>query len=239
MRIDQLKFWGSVSQKMPARDKRTSYPVTKFRVEEDAKQKSTMIYVNTRKEPLTELAIETSSRNFSRAAAVEVPVMRDGKQLWSEIGRSQISMIDFGGYHSESLTIGFPEQRQSEYRIVIRNADSPPLEIKAVRTSGYVYQAVFLAVVDTKYRLGYGSPEAEKPVYDAIAVLMPLREGHDPVEAKLGPEIAAADLPSPPWKWQDLLNDVRFLGPAIVVLIAVLALALVLAARRVNELPKE
>jgi hypothetical protein len=220
-------------------EKQADYEVAEFRAEEDKSQKATVVHVRARKEPLTELTIRTGSHNFSRSAAVEVLLADRHREEWHEIGRAQVSRIALGGIHRESLDVGFAEHCESRYRIVIRNGDSPPLEITGVTARGHCYRAVFLAAAGETYCMGYGSAEAEEPSYDAAVVLASLRQRQQAVEARLGPEAASAAVPAPALKIGDLINDVRFLGPAIVILVAVLAWALVRAARRVNELPKE
>jgi hypothetical protein len=240
LRIDRLECWREVKRQELQREKKADYAVVEFRTQEDKQLKSTIVEVRTRREPLTELALETPSRNFSRLAAVEVPVSRGGRTEWSEVGRAQVSRVDFGGFRKEELRISFPEQRQREYRIVIHNEDSPPLEITGIKARGNVYRAVLLAAASETYRASYGSEEAEQPQYDAAAVLRPLREGYQTVEATLGPEAAnPAAGKAPALTLRSLLNDARFLACVVVVLVAALGWALVGAVRRINQLPKE
>ncbi len=190
-RMDRIELWHETDEKFYEYDKKADYPVEQYRVEEDAAEKSTIVYVRTRREPLTGLTLETSDRNFSRSAVVEAPVERGVRKQWVEIGRDRLSLLDFGKYHSRALGISFPERRESEYRIVIRNEDNPPLAITGVKARGNVYRAVFLAAAKETYRLGYGSDDAQTPNYDAAAVLAPLRlEGQRPTELRLGPQIA-------------------------------------------------
>ena len=209
------------------------------RVEQDAEKKSTMVYLHTHQEPLDEFALKTPDRNFSRMASVEIPIQRGTRTDWREIGRGTLRSVDFGNYHKHSLAVAFPEQRRGEYRLVIRNEDNPPLGIEGVAARGNVYQIVFLADAKETYRLGYGSQDAGQPRYDAAAVLTPLRrEGHRPVEGRLGNQTANPAPPPPSYALRDLLGNPILLGAVVVVLVSLLAWALVRATMRINQLPK-
>ena len=82
---------------------------------------------------------------------------------------------------------------------------------------GNVYRAVFLAAAKETYRLGYGSDDAREPNYDAAAVLAPLRlEGQQPVEARLGQQVANPAAGASPATMRNLLKNPLLLGGAIV-----------------------
>jgi hypothetical protein len=239
-RMDRIDLWRLRSEQLSERPREVNYPVEMSRVEEDAAGKSTIVYLRSRREPLTEFTLETSSRNFSRAARVQVPVRRGVRMQWADISQGRVSLVDFGGYRSESLGLSFPEQRQDEYRIVICNEDSPPLEIKGVKARGNEYRLVLLAAGNETYRLCYGADEVGRPEYDAAAVLGPLQlRGNRPTEAPLGKEIANPAVGPPSFALRGILNNALFLGAVVVLLVAALGWALFRATRRINALPKE
>jgi hypothetical protein len=239
-RIDRIELWHETREKLSESQRKADYPVAQWRVEQDAAEKTTIIHVAVRREPLTEFILETSSRNFSRAIEVQKPVTRGVRVEWLDIARGRASLVDFGGYRRENLGISFPEQRETDYRIVVHNEDNPPLAITGVTARGDVYRAVFLAAENENYRLGYGSDEADPPKYDAAAVLGPLREGRAASEVRLGAEVPNPAAGEPPaLTLRTLVNNPVFLGTVVVVLAAALAWALFRAARRINELPRE
>ena len=88
---------------------------------------------------------------------------------------------------------------------------------------------MFLATANENYCTSYGSAEAEQPSYDAATVLLPLRQGHEAVAAKLGVEVANPEATTlvRPVTLRNLLNDIRFLGPAIAILVLAIGWALV------------
>ena len=149
-RMDRIELWREHKEKLSENERKVAYKIGPWHAEEDPPHKTTIINVAARREPLTELTLETSSRNFSRAAVVQTPVTHDTRTEWVEIGRGTVSLVDFGGYHKETLSISFPERRESQYRIVIHNEDSPPLKITGVAALGNVYRAVFLAAADSR-----------------------------------------------------------------------------------------
>ena len=191
-RIDRIELWREYKEKLSETERKIAYRVADFRTEEDPAAKTTMVYIGTRKEPLTELTLETASRNFSRPAVVQAKATNGIRSEWVDIGDGDVSLLDFGGYHKETLSLFFPERREAEYRIVIRNEDNPPLKLTGATARGCVYRVVFLAAKDESYRLGYGAEEVEQPKYDALAVLGPLREGQATSEGRLGKEAANA-----------------------------------------------
>ena len=239
-RIDRIELWHESSERVFQYDRKVDYDVADFRVEQDAAHKQTVIRIATRREPLTEFTLETSSRNFSRAAEVQTPVTHGVRTEWVVIGRGTVSLVDFGGYRKQTLGLSFPERRETDYRVVIHNEDNPPLAITGIQPRGNVYRAVFLADKSNTYRLGYGSEEVGRPEYDAAVVLAPLRQGRTPSEGRLGPEIGNPAVgQSTAFALRDLLNNGPFLGALVVLLVVVLGWALFRAARRINEIPKE
>jgi hypothetical protein len=240
-RIDRIEFWGERTENITEDEKRIAYPVEMTRVEEDAKEKSTVIDIRTHREPLVELTLETSSRNFSRDVKVQTPVKHNNRTRWNEIASGHVSGLEFGGYRERKLQIALPEGRYEEYRIVIRNEDNPPLKITGIKTLGSVYRAMFLAEGGEKRKLFYGNSEIAAPKYDAVSVLEPLRlHGSRVTEGRLGKEtIVGVGVQSSSSALRDLLGNRVLIVVTISFLVALLALALFRAARRINEIPKE
>ncbi len=236
-RIDRIELWHRVSKKHFKEDKKADYPIVEFHLEEDAKEKCTIINVRSRREPLTGLMLETTDRNFSRPAVVQIPVERGINTEWVEVGRATLSVVSFRGYHREQLKVAFPEQRQETYRIIIQNEDNRPLKITGVAAEGNVYHIVFLALKDTAYRLYYGSEAAERPSYDMATVLASLREGYQAIQESLGAQVANPDFGEKPGLlFRKLLGSKILLGIVICLMVAVLAWGLFRASRRIDEI---
>ena len=240
-RMDRIELWHEKDEKLSENEQKVDYPVAECRVEEDAAEKTTIVYVAHAARAADRVdAGNVQPQLQPRRPRCKIPVKRGVRTEWVDIGRGTVSLVDFGGYRKETLGISFPEQRETEYRIVIHNEDNPPLAITGVKARGNVYRAVFLAAENETYRLGYGSDEAEQPKYDAATVLAPLRQGQAAGEGRLGEEIAnPAAGESPGFDLRGIVNNPLFLGAVIVVLVALLGWALFRAARRINEIPKE
>ena len=241
-RIDRIECWYEAEVFDVVVERKADYPLTGFRVERDAGAKATYVYVDSRREPLTELTIATADRNFSRTARVEVKGTRTpqaSKLEWLEtIGTGNLARLDFRNLAREDLGIGFPEAREPQYRLVIENRDSRPLEITGVKARGAVYEVVFLAQPGGRYHLAYGNATAAAPSYDTAALTASLGDGYLPLAATLGEQtasVAAPDEGEP--ALARLVNDPRFLGAVIMLLVVVFGVGLYQATRRLDSLP--
>jgi hypothetical protein len=237
-RIERIDFWREDQQERSTGDKKTDYPISKFRVEQDPEKQQTIVLIDTTREPLTSLELQTPEANFSRRAAVEVEEKRGVQTSRQKIGEDTLSRIDFKSLQREELGITFSESRQKTYRLVIDNRDSPPLRVEGIQASGNVYEILFLASPNTRYQLVYGSTTAESPQYDTAAIRRVLGEGFQPAQAELGP-VGPGGGPPGAFQWSNLLNNKRLLFGGIVLLVIVLAWGLYQAVKRFDELPSK
>jgi hypothetical protein len=234
-RIDRIEPWRNVESPSADEEETFPYPVAGFQVETDAKEKVTRVDVESGRQPLTGLRLRTSSRNFSRPARVLVPAGRDE---WVEIGRGTLALFAFRDFHRDQTTIDFGERRADRYRLVIENADNPPLDVTGVEGEGKGRRLVFLAATGRTYRVAYGSDALSAPRYDAATVLAAIGRDRRPSPATLGQQIpnpqyrASADRPS-------RFDGSTFLLLAIVLMVAVLAWALLRAGQRLKKLPAD
>jgi hypothetical protein len=243
-RIDRLQAWYEVEVPNDAIDQKTDYPVSNVRVVQDTDAKATYVYFDSRREPLTELTIKTPDSNFSRPARVEVQgrAAPPGEKLeWQNvIGSTTLTRIDFRGLSREDVTIAVPESRRDHYRIVIENRDSARLDVTNVTARGAVYDVIFLAKPGEQYRLAYGNESVKAPSYDTATLAASLSAGFEPLAATLSEQSTLADVPlAAEPALARLLNDPKFLGGAITLLVAVLAVGLYRATRRLDSLPRD
>lgn len=243
-RIDRIECWYDVEVPASAVERLQDYPLAEVRTEVDAENKATRVIAQSRGEPLTELTIATADRNFSRAAYVEVPTEErtpSAQIAWGrQIGSATLERFALRGLQRENLRISFPESRSTQHRLIIANADSPPLDVSTVTARGPVYEVAFLARAGQSYRLAYGGGGLEVPHYDVAALDAALAAGYDPISATLGPQVAAPAAPRPAEPaLTRLLNDPRLLGGLIAVLVAALGVGLYRATRRLDALPPD
>ena len=245
-RIDRIEFAAEVTTKQYAGTRTRDYPVEKFETVQKPAEKQTWLEITTQREPLTEFRLQTSEKNFSRAASVQMEIERGGSTDWQPIGNDNISRIDFKSLHKEELTLKLPETRAKRYRIVIENRDSPALDFSGVTAIGNVYELVFLAESSrsdsekSEYQLAYGG-DVSAANYDTAAIQRVLGSTFAPEVVMLGEQttIDPADIPEQPFSWADLLNNKPLLFTVIGLLVLAVGWGLFQAAKRVEQLPPE
>lgn len=132
--------------------------------------KTTEIVLDTRLAPITRLDLETPTRNFNRIATLQIPALAKGRKVWRTVADAIITRIDVAGFTTNRLSVVFPEQRAEQLRLVIQNADAPPLDVAAVRAYGPVYRLLWLAEPGGAYRLAYGHDTVAAPAYDLLSI---------------------------------------------------------------------
>ncbi len=238
-RIDRIELWTDKVQQDVAVDSQVAYPVSVDPAEPTTKDKQTFVHLKTKNEPLTRFRIATDTTNFSRPVTVEIPEPGTTPQSWRAIGSDTISRIDFRTLKRASLDVTFPETRSAEYRIVIGNRDSPPLDITGVTAEGHEYEVLFLADPQEKYRLAYGDTRLSSPNYDTAALAESLKAGFAALVGTLG---TATQVEIPPeaivpesfFKW--FVNSSLAMTTVICVLVVVLAMALYRATRHLDDI---
>lgn len=238
-RIERIDFWREEHHERVTGDKKTQYPVAAHRVEEDREKHRTIIHVDMRRQPLTSLELETPDRNFSRHAVVEVENVQGVKRNWHKIGEGTLSRVDFKDLKREERAIKFPESRQPQYRIVVDNRDSPPLEVAAVKAEGIVYELIYLAGAGRHDRMLYGSADVERATYDTAAIQELLGKGFQPSPAELGPQLPSQGAGGAAFHWSKVLNNPLILGGIIALLVIVLGWGLYRAVKRMDKLPND
>ena len=132
--------------------------------------KTTEIVLDTRLAPITRLDLETPTRNFNRIATLQIPALSKGQKVWRTVTDAIVTRIDVAGFTTNRLSVVFPEQRAEQLRLVIQNADAPPIEVDAVRAYGPVYRLLWLAEPGGAYRLAYGHDTVAAPAYDLLSI---------------------------------------------------------------------
>lgn len=235
-RVDQIRFWHDILRHEVTKEKQTEYPIQGFNVESLAEENQTAVFVNSFRQPLTRLTLSTSQRNFSREVSLDVLAsgFPGGDHEWRTIQRARISHLDFQDFQSQNLSLTFDESRQEQYRILIHNEDSAPLEISDVAAEGPVYRAIFLAAPGNSYRLIYGSTAATSPNYDTAALSEILSQGYEPQSVGLGPQVENPAAGAPAVALSEMLLDTRVLLGVVVVLVIVLGFLLYRASQRLE-----
>jgi len=237
-RIDKVEFWQDRTKKVAESAVQQTYPARRVRIETLSDRQRTAIRFDMQEEPLTTLTMETSERNFSRRAIVEVEEVDGVQRKWRTLAEATLTRIDFKDLQREQLSISFPEIRKRTYRILIENRDSPPLNITGIRAQGNVYEAIFLARPERSYHLVYGDSD-RKPARHNTQVLEELLEkNYTPRSAELGEQQPhATSEETDDFEWLAILNNRMLLLALIGVLVLVLGASLYRASRRLDDTP--
>lgn len=239
-RIDGIEYAYSATV-----DRRTvplleDHPAPGFSVIPEPDRKTTRVRIDTLRAPVSEIRIETASRNFSRRVRVEpanTPARSadQGRLGGGSLGAGTITRIDLAGIRTEQTTLALREIRLPTIDLVIDDGDSPPIAVTGISTRGPARELLFLAEPGSDYRLAYGGDLAG-PRYDTAAIRAAVAAGAAATPATLGPESAVA-MPPPAAAPFRLLADGRFQIAIIAVLAAILAATLYRAARRLDAGP--
>lgn len=238
LKIDRIAFWRNQTDVLPETDKQFDYPVKEFKVTQDTKKQTTVIDVNSSREPLTGFKLHTPMSNFNRSATVKIPVKHGIETDMQVIGSAVLESLHFRDINRVQTTITFPEQRQNTYRIVISNHDNPPLEITGVTGLGNGYNLLFLPLKGKTYSLRYGSEKVKLPSYETGPIRELLHRGYKSTSTILGAEPAEKPVQES-FDFAGLLNSKVFLGFVVTLMVVALGWSLIRAGKRIDQFPKE
>ncbi|HKW29717.1 MAG TPA: DUF3999 family protein [Verrucomicrobiae bacterium] len=165
------------------------------------------------------LQIETAEPLFTRPVSIAVPQISEDAIREQRIGQGVIYRVAIEGQlASESLSVPLDKLiRSRELILFIKNGDSPPLTIKAVRAERRPVYLVFLARQPGTFHLLTGNAHCTAPGYDLAALGMNLKSvpvaaiqipppsdnpGFRPPEVLPGLEVTGAALDTAEWKFR-------------------------------------
>lgn len=234
-RVDRVEFYRDDVRSQATETRLNRYEPAGFKQTENEKEHRTLVAIETGRQPVTEIRVGTGDKNFSRSVAIEAE-FEDARGLRAHRSLGSLTRFSVGSLQREELTLKIPEARATRYRLLIENGDNPPLAISGVELSGPRYELICLAAPSEKYRLDYGSPDAEPGRFDTAALEAVLREGPPKVVGALAE--ARENLSAPLARWQPW-NDPNVLISAIVLLTLLLGWGLWRAGRRMDAAGQE
>lgn len=236
LHVERIDLWHLNSETLAADYQAFDYPVSSFKISQDAEHKTSVVDIETLRQPLTGFNLQIMTPNFSRGAEVQIPMQQGITTQMQTIGSATLEALHYQDINRDQTGISFPEQRQAHYRILIRNQDNPILHINTITGSGLGYQLLFLPQAGVSYRLQYGTDHVEAPRYDVAPIQELLRRGYQSTLAGLGPETALAP-EEEKFDFAKLLNSHLFLGLAIGLMVLVLAWSLFKVGKRLGDMP--
>lgn len=237
LHVERIELWHNVTESVADAEQRFDYPLTGLRVTEDAERQTTLIDLDSGRQPLTGLTLNVATPSFSRRAQVQIPVQTGIESRWQTLSDGMLEALRFQDLQRNVSLLSFAEQRQAHYRIVVHNQDNPPLTVTGATGHGPGYRLLFLPQPGLGYALHYGADRAEPPRYDTAPLRELLSRGYSLATATLGPVSELTPTESSP-DWQRLLNSKGFLIAAIALMVAALGWSLYRIGKRLGDLPK-
>ena len=170
---------------------------------------------------LGSLRIESSEPVFTRAVAVAVPEVGDDGIRERKIADAVIYRVNVNGKNESRLEIPLESQIQTrELLVLIRNEDSPPILIDAVRADRRLVRLTFFANQPGPYSLLSGNTQSVAPRYDLSALSGKLKNAsatdvvpsalvsnpnYRPPEALAALTLTGAQIDLAKWKFRKLL----------------------------------
>ena len=223
-RMDTIAFWHETTRRKADQVVMQEWPPASHSVSHNRKDRSTEITLQTEGAPISRLVLETTDRDFQRAARIQVSAIVNGRKTWRTIAAANPAILDLRGYATNCLTMDFSEQRAAQMRLVIDNGANPPLANPAVRAHGPAYRLIWLAQPGERYRIAYGAEHLSTPAYDLSALRTVLDQGIQPNLWQLTP---APDTARPGAELKDVFRRPVVFGGLLA--IATLALLVLLA----------
>ena len=188
-RIVKITFWHNETGTGIDKPVLREWPHAGLKTVTDRASKTTEITLDTHNAPVTRLDLDTPARNFQRHAAVQAPALVNGRKTWRTVANGRLQNIDLPGLATNALSVSFPEQRAPQLRLVIQNADNPPIPITDVRPWGPIYRLIWTAEPAAAYHLAIGNEKLAPPDYDLFAIRAALEQGHEPELWTLGESV--------------------------------------------------
>ena len=159
---------------------------------------------------LGSLRIDTNEPVFTRRVTLAVPEVADDGIRERNIADAVIYRVNVNGKNEALLEIPLESQIQTrELLVLIRNEDSPPLSIDAVRADRRLVRLTFYANQPGQYSLLSGNTQAAAPRYDLSALSGKLRN------ATAMDVVPSPIAPNPNYKPPEALAAVTLTGAQI------------------------
>lgn len=239
IRIDRLEYFTESALLEQAVQALDSWAAAAPVIQLDEETRETFVNFAAGRRPLSQITLQTSSRNFSRAAHLEYLV--PGKpDRWQTHHSGELRQIQIGRVQETQLTLFFPAERREKWRLRIENHSTPPLQGLGLRLTGPASELVWLAEPNHRTNLLYGDDRASAPRNEVDILEEVLAKGEKPRAATAGPvEFRTVVAPAEPIKSRDILNQPALLTGLAVLLTAAMGWGLYKAAVRLKDLPDE
>ncbi len=169
-----------------------SWPTAITDISQDEEQQTTLVELDLGHDgiPTDHLAVTVDDVNFDRDVTLEAS---NNGETWRTVqSRASIFAYDTPRFTGESLSFTYPETTARYLRLVIHDADSPPLTVTDVDVWGVERRVLFFARPGEAYKVYYGNSDALRPTYD-IDRLLGFLDTSDLPMASLGAQTDNSD----------------------------------------------
>jgi hypothetical protein len=152
-----------------------SWPLKIIEKTEDTETRTTEIILDAGYKglPINSLALDVSSRNYHRNAAVASTVSRESDEendetKWRQLGIGIIFNYDLPAFKKTDGLIHLSQQNVGGryFKLTIQNHDDRPIEITTVTGIGLARRVILPMTGKKPYIAYFGNPKAEAPRYD-------------------------------------------------------------------------
>ena len=159
----------SATQAEPRRE--VSWPAAITDISRGEGQQTTLVELDLSASgiPTDRIAVSVDDVNFNRDVTLEAS--GDGETWRTVEPGAGIFAYDTPRFTGESLSFTYPESTERYLRIVIHDADSPPLTVTGVQVWGAQRRVLFFARPGEAYKAYYGNSDALRPTYDIDRLL--------------------------------------------------------------------
>lgn len=239
-RIDRIELWAEFQRSQTRVLGTHPYDLVEIDSTVNSETNQSIVNIKSRSQPMTQFEVVTPEQNFQRTARLYEVSSKGGEDILQLITETRLSQLNFHDIRKSELSAHFPRNRHARYQLVIDNGDNPALRVKDVHAAGEVDEIIFIAKKSTTYVLKYGNPNLDQPDIDTASIQALLKEDIKPLVASLGnaERIISGEIHQPK-SFVDLFNNPVFIGPVVILMIAILVWFLYSAAQKVDQFPED
>ncbi|QDT31588.1 hypothetical protein [Thalassoglobus polymorphus] len=236
-RIDGLQLWTDEIKTTYHVIDDHPYQLVETKISQDEETQDSVIDIFTNGEPLTEISIETPSRNFQRSSTLfQVGTHNGETEQLHQLASQSLKRFEFQQLQEEQLSLKFQPTRHRHLRLIIKNQDSPPLVFQKIQAYGNVDEVVFIAEANQKYSLLYGDETHQQERLDTAAIEAALSKNIPTVTVSTGSPLERdlTAIPPAPVDFRSLLNNPFLIGTIVLVMLSLLIRLLYTAAQKIE-----
>jgi hypothetical protein len=223
MRLEILEAWVPAGGPGPRHEEALA-PAWSRAAEASPGETWLVLDLGARHQPFEAVTLEVADERFFREVRTAVrrdaeafdPDMPAPPPVWEPLGADAIFRLVDGDVERQKLRVDV-RGRARVLRVRILNGDDRPLVLEGVGVRVPVERLLFRAREGEEYRLTYGAPDLEAPVYDLVrtidaAVEAPWVDVSAPVRLAVEPDVLPWTERHPALLWVGLVVVVTLLG---------------------------